>query len=95
MERELEEFGLTPVEVKVYLACLNIGTGAVQEIAKKADDNIQYTHNKSKIVPVQRDNNHTHATHNHCKSIHQRRSRSRITFLLFEHKQCAGRAYTT
>ncbi len=39
LERELIEFGLSEKAAKVYLASLELGPSAVQEIAKKADIN--------------------------------------------------------
>ncbi len=44
MENELKEFGLTEKEIKVYLACLKLGTALVQEIAKKAGTYRTYTY---------------------------------------------------
>lgn len=44
MEQELKEFGLTDNEVKVYIACLKLGTGLVQDIAKKANTYRTYTY---------------------------------------------------
>lgn len=44
MEQELKEFGLTDNEVKVYLACLKLGTALVQDIAKKANTYRTYTY---------------------------------------------------
>src|SRR3989344_3663074 len=44
MEQELKEFGLTDNEVKVYLACLKLGTALVQGIAKKANTYRTYTY---------------------------------------------------
>lgn len=44
MEQELKEFGLTDKEIKVYLACLKLGTALVQEIAKKAGTYRTYTY---------------------------------------------------
>ncbi len=44
MENELKEFGLTDKEIKVYLACLKLGTALVQEIAKKAGTYRTYTY---------------------------------------------------
>lgn len=43
-EKVLEEFGLTPNEVKAYLACLSLGTALVQDIAKKAGIYRTYTY---------------------------------------------------
>lgn len=39
LELKLEELGLAEKEAKVFLASLELGSGAVQEIAKKADIN--------------------------------------------------------
>lgn len=44
MEQELKEFGLTDNEVKVYIACLKLGTALVQDIAKKANTYRTYTY---------------------------------------------------
>lgn len=44
MEQELREFGLTDKEIKVYLACLKLGTALVQDIAKKAGTYRTYTY---------------------------------------------------
>jgi sugar-specific transcriptional regulator TrmB len=44
MEEELKEFGLTDKEIKVYLACLKLGTALVQDIAKKAGTYRTYTY---------------------------------------------------
>jgi len=44
MEQELKEFGLTDKEIKVYIACLKLGTALVQDIAKKAGTYRTYTY---------------------------------------------------
>lgn len=44
MEEELKEFGLTDKEIKVYLACLKLGTALVQDIAKEAKTYRTYTY---------------------------------------------------
>jgi len=44
MEQELKEFGLTDKEIKVYLACIKLGTALVQDIAKKAGTYRTYTY---------------------------------------------------
>lgn len=44
MEQELQEFGLTDKETKVYLALLRLGNASVQEVAKKAGTYRTYTY---------------------------------------------------
>jgi sugar-specific transcriptional regulator TrmB len=44
MEKELKAFGLTDKEIKVYLACLKLGTALVQDIAKEAGTYRTYTY---------------------------------------------------
>jgi sugar-specific transcriptional regulator TrmB len=44
MEQELREFGLTDKEIRVYLACIKLGTALVQDIAKKAGTYRTYTY---------------------------------------------------
>jgi sugar-specific transcriptional regulator TrmB len=39
LEKELKEFGLSEKEIKVYLACLELGRAPVQEISKKSGVN--------------------------------------------------------
>ena len=44
VEQELRAFGLTDKEIKVYLACLQLGTALVNEISKKAGTHRTYTY---------------------------------------------------
>lgn len=44
IENALSEFGLTGKEIKVYLATLSLGSGLVQDIAKKAGTYRTYTY---------------------------------------------------
>jgi len=44
MEQELRDFGLTDKEIKVYLACLYLGSALVQDIAKRAGTYRTYTY---------------------------------------------------
>jgi len=44
MEQELREYGLTDNEVKVFIACIKLGSALVQDIARKANTYRTYTY---------------------------------------------------
>ncbi|MFH1073143.1 MAG: helix-turn-helix domain-containing protein [Nanoarchaeota archaeon] len=44
MEEELREYGLTDKEIQVFIACLKLGSGLVQDIAEKAGTYRTYTY---------------------------------------------------
>jgi len=53
MEQELSEFGLTEKEIKVYLACLYLGSALVNEIAHRAGTHRTYTYDVLKSLKKQ------------------------------------------
>jgi len=50
MEEELRDFGLTDLEIKVYLAMLKLGKALVQDISKKAGTYRTYTYDVLKSL---------------------------------------------
>jgi len=50
MEEELKEIGLTEKEIRVYIACLKLGSAVVQDIAKKANTYRTYTYEMLKSL---------------------------------------------